>query len=66
MDSPVATPIRRHTVPALERHKRVRRARNFFIIAVLAALVSVAGHCLPGDAPHSAAAPTASSANQSP
>jgi hypothetical protein len=42
------------------RRTRVRRARNFFIIAVLAALVSVAGHCLPGEAPQAGASTDAS------
>jgi hypothetical protein len=34
---------------AQQRRKRVQRARNFLIIATLATLVSIAGHCLPGD-----------------
>jgi hypothetical protein len=53
MSASVVTPL----TPSArsERRRRVRRARNFFIIAVLAALVSVAGHCLPGDAPHTGA-----------
>jgi len=34
----------------LERaRRRVRRARTFFIIAVMAAFVSVGGHCLTED-----------------
>jgi hypothetical protein len=49
-----------------ERRARVRRARNFFIVAVLAALVSVAGHCLPGDAPQSGAGGATSQTNSDP
>jgi hypothetical protein len=40
----------RNTTTA-DRRRQVRRARNFFLIALLAALVSLAGHCLPGDSP---------------
>jgi hypothetical protein len=31
------------------RSRNVRRARNFLLIAVMTSLVSLAGHCLPGD-----------------
>ncbi|RIK45239.1 MAG: hypothetical protein DCC58_07020 [Chloroflexi bacterium] len=52
MDTLVAasgrTPSARTGSGAAGRH-RVRRARNFFLLAVMASLIALAGHCLPGD-----------------
>jgi hypothetical protein len=40
---------------AYNRRARLKRARAFFIIAVMVTLVSLAGHCLPGDDPSATA-----------
>jgi hypothetical protein len=46
-----AEPVRKRSARAEARKRRFRRARTFFIIAAMATIVSVAGHCLPGDNP---------------
>lgn len=53
MSVPSAAAGRPTTIRTLSRaearRRKVRRARNFFLIAVMASLVSLAGHCLAGD-----------------
>jgi hypothetical protein len=62
MTSAIGRTTARALTPAQVRRRNVRRARNFFLIAVMASLVSVAGHCLPGDdAPANSGAATVES-----
>jgi hypothetical protein len=60
MNATIATaqPNRQALSPIEARKRKVKRARSFFIIAVLVTLVSIAGHCLPGDSPANAAGAT--------
>ena len=53
-----AQPNRQTPSPPESRKRKVKRARSFFIIAVLVTLVSIAGHCLPGDSPANATGAT--------
>jgi membrane associated rhomboid family serine protease len=57
---PTALPQPPRRTSQSKTQRRVKQARTFFIITVLAALVSVAGHCLTGDE----AAPVANAPTQ--
>jgi len=51
---------------ATARRQRVKRARTFFVIAVMVTLVSLAGHCLPGDDAASASSGATTQTTSSP